>query len=161
MSKIGLLFYGLIVVLICQAWSACPPKPPAECRSFLELSLEQRSVEFQTYPLEKQLEIYLCAMKTEPPNSSLAYSIADRGEQAVPVVVAKLKSLKNEGDQEDVIYVLEVMSDRGYLRGKKEVISQIRDVVDAMKLDLIKNRSSERLRKIQVNSGVKPFTYTP
>jgi hypothetical protein len=72
-------------------------------------------------------------MKNEPPDLSLASDIANRGEEANGPVLVKLKSTSNEGDQYDLIYVLEVMSERGYLRGKKDVIAQISNVIDGMK----------------------------
>jgi len=98
-------------------------------------------------------------MKTEPPNSSLAYDIADQGEQAIPALVNKLKGTKSEVDQEYLIYVFEVMSDRSYLRSRKDVVAEISNVIDSMKISQIRESSLESLKKIQINSGIKPFTY--
>ncbi len=112
MSKINLFVFGPLALLICALYSTCPPRPPEQCREFLQLSHQQRHAEFRAYPLDKQLDVYLCAMKTEPPNSSLANDIADQGEQAIPALVNKLKVTKSEVDQEDLIYVFELMSDR-------------------------------------------------
>lgn len=159
MSKINLFVFGPAALLVCALYSTCPPKPPEQCRAFLQLPPQQRRAEFRAYSLHQQLDVYLCAMKTEPPNSSLAYDIADKGEQAIPALLNKLKAAKSEVDQDNLIYVLEVMSDRKYLRGRKDVIVEISNVIDSMKISQIKERSLERLKKIQINSGIKPFTY--
>jgi len=159
MSKINLFLFGPVAMLICVLYSTCPPRPPEQCRAFLQLPQQQRRAEFRGYPLDKQLDVYLCAMKTEPPNSSLAYDIADQGEQAIPALVNKLKGTKSEVDQEYLIYVLEVMSDRSYLRSRKDVVAEISNVIDSMKISQIRESSLESLKKIQINSGIKPFTY--
>lgn len=135
--------------------------PPEECRGFFDLTRQQRELEFKGYPLEKQLDLYLCGMKVEPPQLGFAYNIADHGEKAIPVLVKRLKAPDNEIDQENIIYVFEVMSDRGLLRGRKDVIADISQVIDNMKISQVKQRSEERLKKIEINSGIKPFTYAP
>jgi hypothetical protein len=100
-------------------------------------------------------------MHVEPPDMGLADLVAKRGESATPIVVQKLKTADREIDQEDLIYLLEVMSDRGLLRGRKDVIADISQVIDNMKISQVKHTSEERLKKIQINSGIKPFTYIP
>jgi hypothetical protein len=105
--------------------------------------------------------MYLCAMRGEPPDLDLADVIADRGEAAIPLLMQRLKTAKSEGEQEDLIYVFEVMSRNGYLRGRTDVVATISDVVDDMKLARIKENSQELLKKIRINSGIKPFTYIP
>ena len=103
--------------------------------------------------------MYLCGMKQEPPDLQLAYEIADRGEAVIPLLLERLKTARNEMDQEDLIRVFEVMSDKGYLRGRTDVVTTISDVVDDMKVAPIKEDSRESLKKIRISSGVKPFTY--
>jgi len=135
---------------------ACVPSTPQQCRAFFDLPSEQRHVEFRTFPVPKKLDVYLCAMKGEPPDLSLAADIADLGPGAIPAVVDKLKHSKSEVDQENLIYLLEVMSELRYLRGRNDVIGEVRDVIDSMKIRQMRYSSLERLRKIQINSGVKP-----
>ena len=105
--------------------------------------------------------MYLCAMRGEPPDLDLAYVIADRGEAAIPLLMDKLKITKDEMDQEDLIRVFEVMSEKGYLHERTDVVSAMSDVVDQMKLAPIKEDSQELLKKIRTNTGIKPFTYVP
>ena len=158
MSKIRLFGFGSISLLLGLS-TGCVPPTPMQCRPFLALPREQRHSEFRTYPIEKQLDVYLCAMKAEPPDLTLADDITDRGAEAIPFVLTKLESVRSEVDQEDLIYLLGVISDRGYLRGRKDVVAKISNVIDSMKISQIRESSVERLRKIQINSGIKPFTY--
>jgi hypothetical protein len=159
MSKMRFLLLGLICLLLSGFSTACVPPTPPECRAFLNLPREQRHAEFRTYEIEKQLDVYLCTSKSELPDVGLADEVANRGEVAMGPIIAKLESVQSEADKYEMIHLLEVMSERGYLRGKKEVIAQISDVIDEMKLDPIKQRSVASLKKIQLNSGLKPFTY--
>lgn len=123
------------------------------------MSREQGYAKFRTYPIEKQLDVYLCAMHVEPPDLGLADEIAKQGEPVIPALIERLKSSEREIDQEDIIYVFEVMSDSGTLRGRKDVIADISQVIDNMKISQVKQASEERLKKIQINSGIKPFNY--
>jgi hypothetical protein len=150
----------MVVCLSCLLFRGCAERSEG-CRQFLDLPRQQRQEQFKTYSVEKQLDVYLCAMNVEPPDLSLADKIADRGETAIPSLIEKLKTSQREIDQEDIIYVFEVMSDRGLLRGRKDVIAEISQVIDNMKISQEKQTSEERLKKIEINSGIKPFTYAP
>jgi len=134
--------------------------PPPECREFFDLTSEQQENGFKGFPIEKQLDVFLCGMKIEPPETKLARYIADQGEDVVAPTVDRLKASKSLADQSDLIYLLVELSDRGYLKGRKDVVADISNVIDTMKLDNIRNENLKRLGKIQINSGVPPFTYT-
>ena len=150
-----------LVVLVVSVWllSTCATRHSPECEAFLALSPTQRQIESRTYPANKQIDMYLCAMKQEPPDLELADQISDRGEGAIPLLRERLKTAKSEVDQHDLIYVFEVMSRKGYLRGQTQVVAEISQVVDAMKIAPVKEDTRESLKKIHINSGIKPFTY--
>jgi hypothetical protein len=158
MSKMTALLLYHFIVVGSLLFRGCGERPQ-ECTEFLDLPRQQRESQFKSYSVEKQIDMYLCARKVEPPQLGFAYDIADGGENAVPIVVQKLKATDKEIDQQDLIYVLEVMSDRGLLRGRKDVIADISDVIDKMKISQAKQSSLESLKKIEANSGIKPFTY--
>jgi hypothetical protein len=137
----------------------CTTRRSPECEAFVALSPAERQIESRKYTTDKQIDIYLCAMKQEPPDLELADQISDGGQAVIPLLIERLKTVNSEVDQHDLIYVFEVVSRRGYLRGRADVVAQISDVVDNMKLAPTKEDSQARLKKIQINSGVKPFTY--
>jgi hypothetical protein len=87
MSKMKLGLLGLACLPMSGFSTACVPPTPPECRPFLNLPREQRHTEFRTYPIEKQLDVYLCAMKSEPPDLTLADDIANRGPEVIPFVL--------------------------------------------------------------------------
>ncbi|HEV2827107.1 MAG TPA: hypothetical protein VGW76_05840 [Pyrinomonadaceae bacterium] len=157
MSKINKVWIS-IVFLGYSLCFACGCRH-SECREFLELPTDQRHMEFGRYTPEKQLDVYLCAMKAQPPYSSLANQIADRGESSVPLILKRMQEVKSEKEQYDLIYLLEVISERGTLRGRKDVVAEISQVVDRMQFDVLRQRGLESLKKIEINSGIKPFTY--
>jgi len=139
----------LVLLLIFLIFRGCEQRPQ-ECRDVIDVPREQGYARFRSYPLEKQLNVYLCAMHVEPPDTGLADEIAERGESAIPTVMQKLKTANREIDQEDLIYLFEVMSARGLLRGRKDVIADITLVIDNMKITQVKQRSKERLKKIEI-----------
>ena len=51
------------------------------------------------------------------------------------------------------------MSDHGLLRGRKDVIADISEVIDKMTISQVQQRSKEMLRKIEIANVIKPFTY--
>jgi len=150
----------LVFLLMCLTLRGCEQRPQ-ECRDVVDVPREQGYTKFRSYPLEKQLDVYLCAMHVEPPDLGLADLIAEQENSAIPTVVEKLKTAEREIDQDNLIYLLEVMSDRGLLRGRKDVIADISEVIDNMKIRQVKQRSEERLKKIQIANGIKPFSYVP
>lgn len=158
MSKMIIVVLFQFILLSCVFFRGCEERSQ-ECRDVIDVPRAQGYAKFETYPIPKQLDVYLCAMRIEPPDLGLADLIAKRGENAIPIVVQRLKSANREIDQEDMIYLLEIMSDRGLLRGRKDVIAEISDTIDSMKISQVKQSSLDRLKRIQINSGVKPFTY--
>lgn len=130
------------------------------CGDFNELPRPRQHAEFRAYAPERQLDVYLCMMDREPPASEFADDIAERGPEVLPFVMARLKSAGSEAEQADIIYVLEVMSDRGDLAGRADVAAEAGEAVSKMRLKVIRETCEERLKRIQINSHLKPFTYT-
>jgi hypothetical protein len=158
-TKMNLVRSALTVVLGTCLMIGCIDTRSQECRSFLALpAVDQHSV-FQQKTLSKQMDLCLCALRQEPPDLQLAYEISDRGEEAIPVLKEKLANARDEVDQHDIIFIFELMSRKGYLRGKSELITEIRDVVDAMTIAPVKEDATAILKKIQINTGIKSITY--
>ena len=123
-----------------------------ECREFYKLHPQQRHTKFRTFSLDKQIDIYLCGMKREPPDTGLADVIAERGEKIIPDLVERLKAEKEGYAQDNIIHIFELMSEKGYLHGRRDVIALIREVIAGMKNKLRKEVSQERLEKIEKHS---------
>jgi hypothetical protein len=140
------------MMLMCLVLHGCGDRPQ-ECREVIDVPREQGYAKFRTYPLERQLEVFLCAMHVEPPDRGLANEIVERGDSAIPAVMQKLKTSEREIDQEQLIYLMEVMSEHGLLRGRKDVIADLAQVIDNMKISQVKQRSEESLKKIEIEEA--------
>jgi hypothetical protein len=146
---------AIAVVLVALFWDQSCMGPPisAECKSFYSLSAGERERLFKTYDLEKQLDLYRCGMNRRPPDIALAIPIADRGESTIPVLLEKLEREKDEQFQYVIIDVFEVMSVKGYLRNKSEVITRIRQVVTKMRISILRDMALKDLEQIERNSA--------
>jgi hypothetical protein len=91
-------------------------------------------------------------MNRRPPDSSLTLFIAERGEAAIPTLLDKLETEKDEMFQYGIIDILEVMSVKGYLRNRRDVIDRIRQIVAKMKISTFRDMAQEGLSQIEKNS---------
>ena len=143
---------GTALFLACAFNYSCTGMS-AECRQFfLEQRLEEAEAKFKTYPREKQLELYFCGMKVEPPELWPAVAIADEGAQVIPFLLDRLKT-ENELNQYNIIYIFEFLAMKGHLRGKPEVILQLKQVVSVMKHHVIKKEAQQSLENIEKYSS--------
>jgi hypothetical protein len=140
-------------LLACLTCTGCPPPSiSTECRDFFSRPTSEREKLFPTYDLDKQLDIYRCGMNRRPPDSSLTLFIAERGEAAIPTLLDKLETEKDEMFQYGIIDIFEVMSVKGYLRNRRDVIDRIRQMVAKMKISTFRDMAQEGLSQIEKNS---------
>jgi hypothetical protein len=143
----------IILLSLCCLFPGCiRPPMPAECKEFFSLPLDQRGKVISTYSLEKQLRLYRCGLDRRPPDRYLARYIADRGEDAVPVLLQRLETEKDELLQYGIIEIFEAMSSKGHLRNRSDVITRIRTVVAHMKISTFREMAQEDLNRIEKNS---------
>ena len=103
------------------------------------------------------MELWVCDYRhIHPYNVGLAYSIAERGEDALPSLTERLRAEKDEVNQEAIIYVIEIMYKRGYVRGREDVVELVRGVVAGMKDKAPKEVAEESLRAIERGDAVQP-----
>ncbi len=147
-----------ILMFLCGICVGCiSPRMSSECKEFFSLPLDQQGKVLSTYPLEKQLALYRCGMDRRPPAIYLARYIAEGGENIIPVLLEKLETEKDELTQYAIIDIFEVMSIKGSLRNREDVINRIRQVVDRMKTPTFKQMAQESLEEIEKNSIVRNF----
>ena len=153
--QMALVSLCLVLTLFWVITCGCNPlsrfEMSAECKEFYNLSPQQRETEFQTFPIETQIDLYICGMKREPPDMWLAFKIAEGGEKTIPYLIEKLKTTKKDYELDNIIMVFEIMSEGGRLRGRQDVVEQIKQAISAMKNGTRKTLSQERLDKIEKN----------
>ena len=142
----------LISLLVCFIGSRCAPEVPEQCKEFYSLTSNQQEKVFPTYSLEKQIVLHRCGMDHRPPTTVYSIYIAERGEPAIPFLLERLESEKNELSQYAIIDIFEVMSIKGYLRNRSDVVSRIRQVVSRMKISTFKEMAQKDLDEIEKNN---------
>lgn len=142
---------ALVFLLLCFFASGCNPQMSRECKEFFALQRDQRGKALAGYPLEKQLRLYRCGLDRRPPDSYLADYIADGGQKAIPALLEELENERDELSQYGIIEIFEVMSVKGYLRDRPDVVGRIRKVVAGMKIPTFRQMPQEDLEKIEKN----------
>src|SRR5262249_1368444 len=122
---------------------------PTVCKDFYDLPGPERGRQFPGYSLERQLEIYHCAMQLRPQQLIWAWDIADGGEKVIPELLGRMKSEQSERTQAELIFIFRIMSRRGYLRDRQDVVEAIREAVSHMGRS--RNWAQESLDEIEEN----------
>ena len=122
----------VFILLLLTAVSGCYFGPPAilsrDCRDFFNLPSREEEDLFRTYPVDKQVDLYLCGMNREPPEIAYAAFIAEGGEKNIPYLLQRLKAEKVEIVQTRLIDIFSVMAINGQLRGRHDVIGELDQV---------------------------------
>jgi len=146
----------VVLLALCGVFSTCGPRRSPECHkydAFLELGpTDQQRLEFLKHPLDEQVEIYICAWYSEPAPRYLADVIADRGEAALPVLRKRLNEEPKEYSQKAIVYAFSVMGSKGYLRGRRDLLDEIRAKVSSMKDEHTRRSSQEFLDEIELQT---------
>ena len=121
-----------------------------EYKAFFDLGpTDEQKAEFLKQTIERQLEIFVCGWYREPRPLYYADVFAERGEEAIPLVLDRLKREKRELSQKALVYIFVRMSSKGYLRGRKDVADAIRPIVSAMKDPYTKESTQKYLDEIE------------
>jgi hypothetical protein len=122
---------------------------PRECRDFFQLSSNERELRFRQYPLEKQVDLYLCGMNQEPPESGYAAYIAEGGEQVIPYLLNRLKAEPLEITKARILDIFTVLAVKGNLRGRQDVIDELDRVVADIKFAPVKSKAERYMDTIK------------
>ena len=145
---------ALSLLIILSGCYGCPPTIlPRECREFFALPSREQESKFRSYPVEKQVDLYLCGMNREPPEIALAAYIAEGGDKNIPYLLQRLKAEKLEISQTHVIDIFVVLSIKGNLRGRQDVVDELEQVVAKMKYQPVRLKAQTYLEKIKKNVG--------
>lgn len=137
-----------LVALACfsGAQASCAP---GECDKFFGQGTEQAERQFKSLPIEEQFKLFKCGMREHPPLLWPAAAIADEGETVIPFLVGRLREEENESAQDDTIFIFDLMSSRGHLHGKPEVVDELKRVVGKMKDAGVRKGAQEKIERIE------------
>jgi len=147
----SLKFCLLIVMLLTLMMSPrCGPSMPAECKDFYAKTASEQQVVFRGYSVERQYRIFRCGTtQRHPPDIGLAGYIADGGEKNIPFLLEKLRTEESEPVRRYIIYVFELMSESGDLRGRHDVAAQVDQAVSKLTIPFLKEEGQESLEQIK------------
>ena len=139
----------LALVLSLGLFKNCNSTPP-EYEAFYDQNWESQRQQAKTFPIEKQIEYYLAGRRYfHPPYHTLLYVIADRGKEALPPLIEKMKHADNDYVRMDLMeVVLNIHEFHVSLSDDKEVIDQLTVIVGSMTDPERKVKAEAMLREI-------------
>jgi len=123
-----------------------------ECKEFFSHPSGQHASLIATYPLDKQIRLCRCNMDHRPPETGLSVPIAERGDSIIPALLDQLEKENNELTQLVIIDIFEVMSIKGTLRDRPDVVSAIQRATNRMKFPF-KEHAERELNSIVKNNS--------
>lgn len=127
------------LVIISLLGLSCRPKVPSECSQLCGLSEEKQHSAFKSFPAGKQLDLYLsceneksCWRDSESPHDYYGQWMAE-DKEALPILLERLRSERDEQVQQDIIYVLRFMAVNGHLRDEHGISEVVNRVVENMR----------------------------
>jgi len=138
-----------LVLILCGSAGCLSGIQPRECREFFQLSSSERESRFRQYPLDKQVDLYLCGMNREPPESGYAAYIAEGGEQVIPYLLQRIKTEPLEITKARILDIFTVLAVKGNLRGRQDVIDELDQVVSNIKFGPVKSMAERYMDTIK------------
>ncbi len=105
--------FRLSLLVVCSYCACLSGAMPPECREVFTLLSNDRETKFRQYPIEKQVDLYLCGMNREPPESGYAAYIAEGGESVIPYLFGRLEREPLEVTQTRIIDIFTVLAAKG------------------------------------------------
>jgi hypothetical protein len=129
----------LITLFILGLDVGCNFKAPAECRQLCSLPERQQHQTFKSFPVEKQVDLYLgckaeksCWRDSVSPQDDFGRWMAE-DDKAAPSLTERLKAERNDDNRRDIIYVLRVMAVNGHLKGQRQIAEVVNQAVAGLK----------------------------
>lgn len=149
--------YKVIVVstllILLNGCYGCPPTILSdECGKFFELPSREQESKFRVYPVDKQVDLYLCGMNREPPEIAYAAYIAEGGDKSIPYLLQRLRAEPLEINQTRIIDIFTVLAVKGHLRGRQDIVIQLEDVISKMKYEPVKVKAERYIQDIKKNT---------
>src|SRR6266403_4066544 len=98
----------LLILLTAVGNLGCGPEMSEECKEYYAQPSYERAHAFRdSYPIEKQLDIYRCGMQRRPPEFGLATYIAEGGEKNLAIILDRFKAEKDEPTKVGMLFIFE------------------------------------------------------
>src|SRR5688572_12142009 len=154
--------YATILVLLLSIGlsKSCGAVPP-EYDAFFSLDTERQRQKAKDFSIEKQIDFYLAGKRyVHPPSSTLLYVIAERGKEAVPALLERMKQTKSESDKLDLLDVIRNINEFHVRLNDDEVlIDQLKDITAKMQDPQRKAEAEQMLTDILATRRVLPLPH--
>src|SRR5574338_1504796 len=131
--KSGYMLGVLWLVLLICTFKSCDRTPP-EYEAFFTHDWDTQRQQAKGFSIEKQIEYCLAGKRyVHPPNHIVFYVIADKGKEAVPPIIARMKRTEDSNDKLELLdLVLNIHQFHDDLSNDKQVIEQLTAIVAGM-----------------------------
>jgi hypothetical protein len=147
MHSLQKIFVGLAVSAVSLLFTACTYD--AEFAAFRSLPRENQHIEFQQFPLNKQIDYYLYCMASEPPDPIFTNDIVVQGITVVPVLLQRIASEKSDHRKYFIIVLLEQINQQPTpLNNRQEIRDKLTPEIDNMKDQFWKEQATQSLNHI-------------
>jgi hypothetical protein len=130
---------------------ACIEPPPSthDCKHFYgEINSEELDRQFRTFDTEKQFRVYRCGIDQIPMQTAMSIVIANKGPAIIPDLLRRLRDERDPATKYSIILIFDLLSARGDLKDRPDVISAIREEINAMPRGWEKDYSEDLLKRI-------------
>lgn len=150
--KYKVIAFSTVLILLNGCYGCPPTILSRDCRAFFDLPSREKEVKFREYPVDKQVDLYLCGMNREPPEIAYAAYIAEGGDKNIPYLIQRLKAEPLEIEQTRIIDIFTVLALKGHLRGRQDIVVQLEEVVSKMKYEPVKLKAQRYVQEIKRNT---------
>ena len=121
--------------------------------AFFSMSPAERDAAWSQYSLSQQLDLYLEAMKFEPPDAfGLTRKVASNGTKMVPIIVQRLEKGRS-GDREALFELLIVISsDYCDLGGDPQLMAKLELLAGSIRDERDREKAEESVEKIAIRN---------
>jgi transcription elongation factor GreA-like protein len=124
---------AVLSLLLVGIFKGCDGTPP-EYEAFFTQDWDTQRQQAKGFSIEKQIGYCLAGRRyVHPPNHIVFYVIADRGKEAVPPIILRMKRAEDDSDKLELLnLVLNIHEFHDDLSHDKQVIDELTTVVGSM-----------------------------
>jgi hypothetical protein len=144
-----------VVTMLIVLAIGCQSRPPADVQPFMGRLNDQTRSEFQSFPAERQVAIFLQVRKySRPPNYFLASEIASQnGSQALAIATSRLKGEQDESTDLQLIDLIHVLCVSKQVCTDQMLLSVISSKVESMSNGAYRQQGTDLLQAIRESSA--------
>lgn len=124
----------MVLIILLLSLVACGDPRAKDLEDLMRIRPEAKRIEeFRKKPIDEQIDLYLYAMRTEPPHLGFARYLALNGESMIPHVMSRMVADKDDWNKAHLIHLLRAMAEGNVpVRENAPLIIQVRAQISQM-----------------------------